>query len=102
MFLCPQPLNIEYQDFLKKEDSRKVLFWFHKNLPQEGDVDAERLNQLVQQGISDLGLKGKAFYKPLYLALLHQDHGPELPAIFSILGLKEVHNRIQEALQLSL
>ncbi|HOQ83099.1 MAG TPA: glutamate--tRNA ligase [Candidatus Syntrophosphaera thermopropionivorans] len=100
MFLCPQPLSIESLDFLKKEDSRKVLSWFQSHLPSGGDIDAEQLNQLVQQGIKDLGFKGKAFYKPLYLALLHQDHGPELPAIFSILGLKEVHHRIQEVLQL--
>ena len=100
MFLCPQPLSTESLDFLKKEDSRKVLSWFQSHLPSGGDIDAEQLNQLVQQGIKDLGFKGKAFYKPLYLALLHQDHGPELPAIFSILGLKEVHNRIQEVLQL--
>ena len=100
MFLCPQPLSIESLDFLKKEDSRKVLSWFQNHLPSVGDIDAEQLNQLVQQGIMDLGFKGKAFYKPLYLALLHQDHGPELPAIFSILGLNEVHNRIQEVLQL--
>lgn len=100
MFLCPQPLSTESLDFLKKEDSRKVLSWFQSHLPSGGDIDAEQLNQLVQQGIKDLGFKGKAFYKPLYLALLHQDHGPELPAIFSILGLNEVHNRIQEVLQL--
>ena len=100
MFLCPQPLSTESLDFLKKEDSRKVLSWFQGHLPSVGDIDAEQLNQLVQQGIMDLGFKGKAFYKPLYLALLHQDHGPELPAIFSILGLKEVHHRIQEVLQL--
>ncbi|HOH82384.1 MAG TPA: glutamate--tRNA ligase [Candidatus Syntrophosphaera thermopropionivorans] len=100
MFLCPQPLSTESLDFLKKEDSRKVLSWFQSHLPSGGDIDAEQLNQLVQQGIMDLGFKGKAFYKPLYLALLHQDHGPELPAIFSILGLKEVHHRIQEVLQL--
>ena len=100
MFLCPQQLSTESLDFLKKEDSRKVLSWFQSHLPSGGDIDAEQLNQLVQQGIMDLGFKGKAFYKPLYLALLHQDHGPELPAIFSILGLKEVHNRIQEVLQL--
>ncbi|HPX63006.1 MAG TPA: glutamate--tRNA ligase [Candidatus Syntrophosphaera thermopropionivorans] len=100
MFLCPQPLSTESLDFLKKEDSRKVLSWFQSHLPSGGDIDAEQLNQLVQQGIKDLGFKGKAFYKPLYLALLHQDHGPELPAIFSILGLKEVHHRIQEVLQL--
>ena len=100
MFLCPQPLSVESRDFLKKEDSRKVLSWFQSHLPSGGDIDAEQLNQLVQQGIKDLGFKGKAFYKPLYLALLHQDHGPELPAIFSILGLKEVQHRIQEALQL--
>ena len=100
MFLCPQPLSTESLDFLKKEDSRKVLSWFQSNLPSGGDIDAEQLNQLVQQGIKDLGFKGKAFYKPLYLALLHQDHGPELPAIFSILGLKEVHHRIQEVLEL--
>ena len=100
MFLCPQPLSTESLHFLKKEDSRKVLSWFQSHLPSGGDIDAEQLNQLVQQGIKDLGFKGKAFYKPLYLALLHQDHGPELPAIFSILGLKEVHHRIQEVLEL--
>ncbi|TDF72880.1 glutamate--tRNA ligase [Candidatus Syntrophosphaera thermopropionivorans] len=100
MFLCPQQLSTESLDFLKKEDSRKVLSWFQSHLPSGGDIDAEQLNQLVQQGIKDLGFKGKAFYKPLYLALLHQDHGPELPAIFSILGLKEVHHRIQEVLEL--
>ena len=48
--------------------------------------------------MAELGLKGKAYYTPLRLALIHQQHGPDLPATFAILGLEEVHRRLAAAI----
>jgi len=42
-----------------------------------------------------LGIKGKAFYIPLRLALIGKMHGPELPSTFAIIGLEESLQRLK-------
>lgn len=98
MFLCPEPLSQENQEFLAKDTSAQVLRWFLERLPESTEVSADDLNSLVKEGMSELGLKGKDYYAPLRLALLGQPHGPELPVIFSILGMQEVRKRFGESL----
>ena len=98
MFLCPEPLSQENQEFLAKNTSTQVLRWFLERLPESTEVSADDLNSLVKEGMSELGLKGKDYYAPLRLALLGQPHGPELPVIFSILGMQEVRKRFSESL----
>lgn len=98
MFLCPLELSDADHAFLQNESSQTVLRWFQSQLPATGAIEAESLNAIVKNGIAELGIKGKAYYAPLRLALIHQAHGPELPATFDILGLAEVHRRLAAAL----
>ncbi len=83
---------------LEEEASVKVLSWFHANLPSIDLNDAEAVNLLTKSGIAELGIKGKAFYTPLRLALIGQSHGPDLAATFSILGLDECLKRLEKYL----
>jgi glutamyl/glutaminyl-tRNA synthetase len=63
-----------------------VLAWFIVNLPANLPLDEDKVHALTQTAINELGIKGKAFYTPLRLALIGQAHGPDLPTTFSILG----------------
>ncbi len=99
MFLSPAELGPEDLAFLQTEASQKVLRWFQTQLPADGDIDAANLDAIVKNGMTELGLKGKAYYTPLRLALIHQAHGPELPTTFAIMGLKEVQRRLAAALR---
>ncbi|HPI26318.1 MAG: glutamate--tRNA ligase [Candidatus Cloacimonetes bacterium] len=92
-FLCPE--TPAEATMLKEEASVKVLSWFHANLPSIDLNDAEAVNLLTKNGISELGIKGKAFYTPLRLALIGQSHGPDLAATFNILGLDECLKRLE-------
>lgn len=96
MFLRPAELTPENEEFLGSEDSQKVLNWFLEKLPRQGDLGKEELDAIVKDGIATLGLKGKAFYTPLRLALIHQPHGPDLHATFNILGLEKARARLSQ------
>jgi glutamyl-tRNA synthetase len=97
MFLREHTLAEADAAFLATPDAQKVLGWFAEQLPQEGDITPEELDNIVKGGMAALGLKGKAYYTPLRLALIGQPHGPELPTTFAILGLPEVHARLAKA-----
>jgi glutamyl-tRNA synthetase len=100
MFLeTPNPQGKELQN-LQSEDSKKVLSWFVNNLPSHFPLDAEKVDSLVKEALTATGLKAKAFYTPLRLALIGQAHGPDLPNTFAILGDDEALARIQAALEL--
>jgi glutamyl-tRNA synthetase len=99
MFVSPQPLPAEDLEILKTEDSKRVLDWFLANLPESDTLAEDELNSIVKLGMEKLGLKGKAYYTPLRLALIHQKHGPDLPTTFAILGLEEARKRLKNALE---
>ncbi len=100
MFLCPAELSEQDRALLRTEESRSVLRWFQNNLPPAGDIEADSLDAIVKNGMNELRLKGKAYYTPLRLALIHQVHGPELPTTFAILGLEEVQRRLAESIRI--
>jgi len=47
-----------------------------------------------------LGVKGKGLFMPLRVALTDEIHGPEMAAIFSLLGKEKVIARLQQAADL--
>ena len=99
MFLAPARLSAEDLAFLGTEDSQKVLRWFQAQLAAKGEIDVASLDAIGKNGMVELGLKGKAYYTPLRLALIHQAYGPDLPTTFAILGLEEVKRRLAAALR---
>ncbi|MDP2173307.1 MAG: glutamate--tRNA ligase [Candidatus Cloacimonadaceae bacterium] len=98
MFLCPTDISDEDERLLQSEDAQRVISWFIENLPRNSPLNPEKIDILVKNAMSELGIKGKAFFTPLRLALINQAHGPELPSTFSILGEKEAMRRLKHRL----
>lgn len=98
MFLCPIPLSDEDAAILQANDSQRVIAWFTQNLPGSFPTDPESVDALLKLAMSELGLKGKAFFTPLRLALINQTHGPDFPSTFSILGEEETLARLRQKL----
>jgi glutamyl-tRNA synthetase len=95
MFITPKDPDPAELDLLKDEASQQVLAWYIAHLPGIDLSEADQVNQLTKNGIAELGIKGKAFYTPLRLALIGQSHGPDLPSTFAILGMEESLKRLQ-------
>jgi len=53
---------------------------------------------LCEQLKSQLGVKGKALFQPLRLALTAEEHGPELRQIMDLLGAEKVKSRFKQVL----
>ncbi len=100
MFLETPNLQDKDLQNIQKEDAKKVLSWFAANLPAHFPLDDGKVDSLVKEALAATGLKAKAFYTPLRLAMLGQAHGPDLPSTFAILGDSEALARIQAALEL--
>ena len=100
MFLETPKLQDKDLQNIQKEEAKRVLSWFASNLQAHLPLDDEKVDALVKEALAATGLKAKAFYTPLRLALIGQAHGPDLPNTFAILGDTEAQARIQVALEL--
>lgn len=98
MFLAETELSGEDRELIENPQSQAVLRWIAQALPAAFPLDPGKIDALVKTGINETGLKGKAFYTPLRLALIRQAHGPDLPAIFSILGDEPSLLRIKQSI----
>ncbi|MCB5229678.1 MAG: glutamate--tRNA ligase [Candidatus Cloacimonetes bacterium] len=95
IFISPAPLSEADTEVIQSESSQKVLMWWAEQLPSHFPLNAEKVDALVKEGIAATGLKGKAYYTPLRLALIGQPHGPDMPTTFAILGDDNALGRIQ-------
>lgn len=66
------------------------------NLIEQHGVDYAAIIAALKQ---QLGIKGKALFQPLRIALTGQLHGPELAPIMQLLGEQRVKQRLQTAIQ---
>lgn len=98
IFFSPDPLSENDLELIRSEDSRKVLAWYKDQIADIFAEDAQKIQEITNTGIKELGIKGKAYYMPLRLALLGQPHGPDLPTIIGILGIQESCNRLSKYL----
>ena len=95
MFYQPDTLTEEEEKILATPEAQKVLAWFVQKLPTITNWETEEIQNIINAGITALGIKGKAFYIPLRLALIGKMHGPELPSTFAIIGLEESLQRLK-------
>ena len=98
MFYQPDTLTEEEEKILATPEAQKVLAWFVQKLPTITNWETEEIQNIINAGITALGIKGKAFYIPLRLALIGKMHGPELPSTFAIIGLEESLQRLKRYL----
>ncbi|MGB6976458.1 MAG: glutamate--tRNA ligase [Gammaproteobacteria bacterium] len=62
---------------------------------------AANFSSVSQMLKEKLGVKGKALFQPLRVALTGQLHGPEMDKLFELLGKDRVRNRLQNCLELT-
>jgi glutamyl-tRNA synthetase len=94
MFLKSIALSENDEELLQSESAQKVLTWYHKALDALQEPGGEEIQELTNRGIQELGIKGKNYYMPLRLALIGQQHGPDMPSTIGILGKEETLNRL--------
>ena len=98
MFYQPETLTEEEENILSTPEAQKVLAWFVQKLPTLTNWEVDTIQEVINDGISELGIKGKAFYLPLRLALIGKIHGPELHSTIAIIGLEESVKRLKRHL----
>jgi len=101
----------EAMEILKWDTSRIVLQHFLKEL--EGrvktfdnnldiDLNEEKAKELINtvgKELKKLKIKGKYLYMPIRASITGKTHGPELPEVISILGLKNCIQRTKQTLE---
>lgn len=92
--------DIEARKILKDNSSGKVLKAFIKKINNINEINGEAFNKIVKDVQKETGIKGKALYQPLRIAITGQLHGPELKLIVPILGKDSCKKRIENALKL--
>lgn len=92
--------KLHYNDEAKAilHSAGKSFFDVAYELVQAGTLDyATFTNALKERS----GLKGKALFMPLRVALTSEPHGPELAPVFQLLGKENILPRLKEAQQVS-
>lgn len=97
MFYEYNPLGDADQQYLCSSSSQSVLSWFYNACSQDLPLNKEKVQDIVNRGMTELMIKGKNYYMPLRLALIRQAHGADLPAIIDILGDQETLDRLKNA-----
>jgi len=90
----------EDRELIGQEDSRRIFSYWIEALGGQGIWSTDDVSALVKKAIGDLGIKGKAFYFPLRLALFGSCHGPDIPTLIDIFGRDEAVKRLTDALSL--
>jgi len=90
-----QPESIQV---LKHAAAPKVLHSFQEQLRQMDELDATVFLNLVKAIQQETGIKGKALWMTLRVALTGATHGPEIPRIAALLGKSGCLMRVEKTL----
>ncbi|NOZ08665.1 MAG: glutamate--tRNA ligase [FCB group bacterium] len=88
----------EHRSLTDNQTSQKLFQFWLDNLHKLAHPDEESLKELIQKTTDELGISGKNLYWPLRIALYGSPHGPDIPTLLKILGLKESIKRLQRQL----
>lgn len=76
----------ELRQILDAESSKKAIGALAEKIENMDNLTADLYKSAVAEVQAETGIKGKALFKPLRIALTGSENGPELPAIAEILG----------------
>lgn len=83
----------EHTDTLK--EAGKTFFETSIDIMKADSLDFKSLSNALKE---KLGVKGKQLFMPLRVALTGEKHGPEMAAIFDLLGKEKIIKRFESAL----
>ncbi|MBN1828179.1 MAG: glutamate--tRNA ligase [Deltaproteobacteria bacterium] len=95
MFYGDVDLTDEQTKLAGEESAQRIYAFWMEALKKRKTWTKDEVNELIQQGIATLGVKGKNFYFPLRLALFGNTHGPDIPTLIDILGTDEAIRRME-------
>jgi len=98
VFFQAPDIDATAREALGGEESRAVLAAANERLEADS---AEALVASAKAIQKQTGVKGKALYMPLRIALTGEEHGPELDLVAPILGTDECRRRLKAALEIS-
>jgi nondiscriminating glutamyl-tRNA synthetase len=73
--------------------SRQMLEIFSEEIASQAELSKSSLTALMRALSQKTGLRGKDLYTPIRLALMGEQHGPELVGIIAVLGKHECSRR---------
>jgi len=77
-------------EHLTSETSKKAFASLSEKIEALDFLTADNYKLAISEVQSETGIKGKALFKPVRIALTGSENGPELPAIAEILGKDKV------------
>lgn len=96
IFFQKAALDDEAQDVMEDESAKIVIDAFGEKLAGIDNADREAFMSILNQVKEETGVKGKKLFMPVRVALTGQIHGPDLAAIFEILGKDEALIRLSK------
>ena len=90
------PENEETAAVLKEETAADVLTVFARELQALDEVTADTVQPLFKKVQKELGVKGRAVYMPIRVAVTGVMHGPDLHHIIALMGREKVMARLQK------
>jgi len=87
-----------YNELLKKYEINLLFNFWIKNLSCIDIITLDHINIIIALSKEQLNITGKNLFIPLRLAIIGQEHGPDLFTIIDIVGIEESINRIKSKL----
>jgi len=82
----PVPESGEAAAVMRQDASRAIYRSFLSQLDRTGKLNRDSFQEMMKNIQQETGLKGKALWAPLRIALTGHVHGPDLPGVAEILG----------------
>ncbi|MBN1895233.1 glutamate--tRNA ligase [bacterium] len=82
----PVPESVEAAEVMQQEASRSIYKSFLSQMDGVRDLDRDAFQEIMKNIQQETGLKGKALWAPVRIALTGRVHGPDLPGVAEILG----------------
>ncbi len=80
----------EEEEILRTESSKKIISVLKREVENTEEITPENFKEIMKKVQAETKLKGKDLYKPVRLALLGSEHGPDLAKVAEILGKERI------------
>ncbi len=91
--------NDAAKEMIQSESAQKVFEKFLQLTDTLDHWDGTIFFNTMKQIQKETGVKGKALWMPVRIALTGQEHGPEIPRIVEVFGLDKCRRRMKSAMK---
>lgn len=89
------------KSWLMDESGKKAVKALLNYLDKSGPLSREDFFSLIKKSGKDSGVKGKALFMAVRVALSGQEKGPELPILYDLIGHEKAIKRMRENIEIT-